>query len=269
LLLVGGIVGMGLAVAPTLSSEAKELQERIPKAVESVRDRLSRSAPGGQQIAQKAPEAIKQAGEKAVPALIALVSGITSIILVIVLAAFLVSAPDVYRKGVRALIPPAHEEKFDESWRRVGQSLRKWVGGILVSMTIMGGLTAIGLKIAGIQGWLLLGVLTFLGTFIPYVGAVASAVPGLLAALAQSPRHFLWAGVVYIGVHHVEGYVVQPFVMKRAVEVKPALLLFGQGLFTAIFGLMGTVVATPLIVCGQTLIDYLWVERRLGKKPTK
>ncbi|MFL5422617.1 MAG: AI-2E family transporter [Myxococcales bacterium] len=269
LLLIGAVVGLGLLIAPTLSREFGELQQRVPKAVQSARSYLSRSAPGGEQLAQKAPEAVKQVGEKAVPALLALVSGITGIVLVIVLGAFLVAQPDVYRRGVRAMIPPQHEEKFDESWRRLGEGLRKWVGGILVAMTIMGTLTAIGLKIAGIEEWFLLGVLTFLGTFVPYVGAVASSVPGILAALAQSPTKALWAAVVYLGVHVVEGYLVEPLVMKRAVEVKPALLLFGQGLFSAVFGLMGTVVATPLIVCAQTLIDYLWVERKLQKTPTR
>src|SRR3954464_10030199 len=248
LLLIGAVVGLALLVAPTLSREMGELQQRVPKAVESARNFLSRSAPGGEQIAQKAPEAVKQVGQKAVPALLALVSGITSIVLVIVLGAFLVAQPDVYRRGVRTLVPPAHEEKFDESWRRLGVSLRKWVGGILVSMAIIGGRTAIGLKIAGIQGWFLLGFLTFLGTFVPYVGAVASAVPGLLAALAQSPRHAILALAVYVGVHVVEGYIVQPLVMRRAVDVKPALLLFGQGALGAVFGLLGTIVATPLVV---------------------
>jgi predicted PurR-regulated permease PerM len=269
LVLVGAAVGLGLVIAPTLSREFHELQQRAPQAFESARNYVSRSAPGGEQLAQKAPEAVKQVGEKAVPALLALVSGITGIVLVIVLGAFLVAQPDVYRRGLRALVPPQHEDKFDESWKRVGGALRRWVGGILVAMTIMGTLTAIGLKIAGIEEWFLLGVLTFLGTFVPYVGAVASAVPGLLAALAQSPRHALWAAVVYLAVHIVEGYLVEPLVMRRAVEVKPALLLIGQGLFSAVFGLLGTVVATPLIVCAQTLIDYLWVERRLAKTPTK
>src|SRR2546430_7296789 len=54
------------------------------------------------------------------------------------------------------------------------------------------------------------------------------------------PIYFLWAAIVYLGVHLVEGYLIQPLVMRRAVEVKPALLLFGQGLFSAVFGLMGT-----------------------------
>jgi predicted PurR-regulated permease PerM len=269
LLLVGAVIGLGLLIAPTLSREFGELQQRVPKAFESARHYLSRSAPGGEQLAQKAPEAVKQVGEKAVPALLALVSGITGIVLVIVLGAFLVAQPDAYRRGLRAMVPPQHEERFDESWRRLGNGLRRWVGGILVAMTIMGTLTAIGLKIAGIEEWFLLGVLTFLGTFVPYVGAVASAVPGILAALAQSPTKASYAAVVYLGVHVAEGYLVEPLVMKRAVEVKPALLLFGQGLFSAVFGLMGTVVATPLIVCAQTLIDYLWVERKLQKTPTR
>jgi len=70
-------------------------------------------------------------------------------------------------------------------------------------------------------------------------------------------------------VHLVEGYLVEPLVMRRAVDLRPALLLVGQGLFGAIFGLMGTVVATPLIVCMQELTEYLWVERRLGKDPSR
>jgi predicted PurR-regulated permease PerM len=163
------------------------------------------------------------------------------------------------------MVPERLEPVFDECYRRVGRALRHWVGGILVSMSIMGTLAALGLWVAGITDWLLLGVLTFFGTFVPYVGAIASAIPGLLVAATQDSTHLLYAGAVYLGVHLVEGYLIQPLVMRKAVEVKPALLLIGQGALAAMFGIAGTVVATPLIVCGQTLVEYLWVERRLGK----
>jgi predicted PurR-regulated permease PerM len=209
----------------------------------------------------------EKASEVALPAVLGLVSAFTASILVIVLGAFLVAAPDVYRRGLRRLVPGRLEPVFDESYGRVGRALRKWVGGIVVSMTIMGTLAAVGLKIAGINDWLLLGALTFFGTFVPYVGAIASAIPGLLVGLTQDSTHFLYAAAVYLGVHIVEGYLIQPLVMRRAVEIKPALLLTGQGALAAMFGIAGTVVATPLIVCGQTLVEYLWVERRLGKAP--
>ena len=53
--------------------------------------------------------------------------------------------------------------------------------------------------------------------------------------------------------------------MRRAVELKPALLLVSQGAMVAVFGLLGAVVATPMLVCAQTLVEHLWIERAQGK----
>ena len=93
-----------------------------------------------------------------------------------------------------------------------------WITGS--SIMAAGGWTAIPM-------WVL-GILTFLGTFVPYVGAIASAVPGLIVGLAQSPMHFVYALLVYIGVHLVEGYMVSPYIMKRSVHLRPGWLLFWQ-----------------------------------------
>src|SRR5205823_11849418 len=171
--LVGAGIGIAALAAPTLQREVDELRERGPQAVKTFQGWLRRvqssagGTGGGQQgsAGQKAPEVAAEVGEKAVPALLAVVSGVTAVVLVIVLGAFLVYQPDIYRRGVRALIPARHEATFDEAWRRVGEGLRKWVGGIVVSMALMGTLTAIGLLVIGIEQWLLLAVLTFLGTF--------------------------------------------------------------------------------------------------------
>jgi predicted PurR-regulated permease PerM len=141
------------------------------------------------------------------------------------------------------------------------------VGGTVVSMVVVGTVTALGLLLCGIQGWALLGLLTFFGTFVPYVGAVSSSVPGLLVGLSQSPQHFFYALGVYLGVHVIEGYVVQPLVMRRAVEANPALLLFFQAVMGALFGLLGLIVATPLLTVLQIVVTTLWIEGRLHKKP--
>ena len=114
------------------------------------------------------------------------------------------------------------------------------------------------------QGWVLLGLLTFFGTFVPYVGAVSSSVPGLLIGLGQSPNHFFMALAVYVGVHVIEGYLVQPVVMRRAVETNPALLFF-QALMGALFGLLGLIVATPLLTVLQIIVTTLWIEGRLHR----
>jgi predicted PurR-regulated permease PerM len=261
--LLGGVAAAVAFAAPAIAEQVEDVTRTAPRTIREARNWLR--SKGAKNVEQQAGRAAEKASEVAVPAVLTVVSASTAAILVFVLAAFLVGHPDTYRNGLRRLVPRDHEAVYDEAYERTGGALRRWVGGILVSMTIMGTFAAVGLWIAGIHDWLLLGLLTFLGTFIPYVGAVASAIPGLLVAVSQSPRHFLWAGVVYVGVHVVEGYLVAPLVMRRAVEVKPALLLVGQGTLAAIFGIPGAIVATPMIVCVQTLVDYLWVERKLAK----
>jgi predicted PurR-regulated permease PerM len=106
---------------------------------------------------------------------------------VVVLGFFLVGTRPHLQRAIRRLIPAARLPEFDELWVRLGGTLRRWTGGVLVSMTIMGAVTGLGLWIAGISSPLLLGVVTFCGTFIPYLGALASAIPGLAIALSQSP----------------------------------------------------------------------------------
>jgi predicted PurR-regulated permease PerM len=267
LVLTGGVTAAAIFVAPSMSEQFNDLQETAPKAFKSARDWMRAQGSAGEKIQQVAGKAVNKASEVAVPALLGIVSGLTTIVLVIVLGAFFVADPEVYRKGLRSFVPKRAETEFDESWRRTGGGLRRWVGGILVSMTVMGCLAAAGLALAGVHDWLLLGLLTFFGTFVPYVGAVASAIPGLLVAASQSPKHLLFAALVYVGVHLVEGYLIQPLIMRRAVHVKPAALLITVGVMEAVFKLPGVVVATPLLVCVLALVDYLWVERSLGKEP--
>jgi predicted PurR-regulated permease PerM len=267
LVLGGATTGVGFLVAPSITEQVNDLQESAPKAIKSARTWLRQQGDAGEKLQEGAGKVIDKAGEVAVPALLGLVSGLTSIVLVIVLGAFVVSDPDLYKKGLRCLVPKASEKLFDEAWKRTGNGLRRWVGGIVVSMAIMGSLTAIGLKIAGIHDWMLLAMLTFFGTFVPYVGAVASAIPGLLVAATQSPKHLLFALLVYTGIHIIEGYLVEPLIMARAVKLKPAVLLVSVGVMSAIFQIPGVVVATPLLVCAQALVDYLWVERSLAKEP--
>lgn len=267
LVLAGGVAATAAFVAPSISEQLNDLQQTAPKALKSARRWLRERGEAGEKMQEAAGKAASKAGEVAAPALLGAISGLTTVVLVIVLGAFLVSDPEAYKKGLRSLVPKNDEATFDGAWQRVGGGLRRWVGGILISMTIMGTLAAAGLALAGVHDWLLLGVLTFFGTFVPYVGAVASAIPGLLVAATQSPRHLLFAALVYVGVHIVEGYLVEPLIMKRAVEIKPAMLLIWVGVMSAIFKLEGVIVATPLLVCIQVLTDYLWVERSLGKPP--
>ncbi|HET9158110.1 MAG TPA: AI-2E family transporter, partial [Myxococcaceae bacterium] len=278
-LLTFGMVGGVVALAtPIVVDQGKQLMDNLPDAARRAeawlrraqRDKTVRQFTNGKDVAgtlkAKVPEAVETVATLT-PMMAGRVVELTStFVLLVVLAAFLVYRPSLYERGIRAMLPRSFEEDFDELWERLGQGLRGWVGGTIVAMVLMGTITAVGLFACGIEGWALLGLLTFFGTFVPYVGAVSSSVPGLLVGLSQSPNHFFLALGVYVGVHVIEGYLVQPLVMRRAVEANPALQLFFQALMGALFGLLGLIVATPLLTVLQIVVTTLWIEGRLHKK---
>ncbi len=279
LLTVGVVVGMVAIATPIVVEQGKQLVDGLPDATRKAeawlrraqRDRTVRQLTNGKDVAgmvkSKVPEAVETVATLTPQVVGHVVELVSTFVLLLVLAAFLVYCPPLYEKGIRSMLPRSFEADFDELWSRLGSGLRGWVGGTIVAMVLMGSVTAVGLFFAGIQGWALLGLLTFFGTFVPFVGAVSSSVPGLLVGLSQSPQHFLYALGVYVGVHIIEGYIVQPYVMRRAVEANPAVLLFFQAIMGAMFGLLGLMIATPLLTVIQIVVTTLWIEGRLHKKP--
>jgi predicted PurR-regulated permease PerM len=257
-------VGLAIVFAPRVVEGIEAIGNTLPQALEKLRSMLGILGTGTAK-GVSAAKVVDRGSAVLIPVAKGAVGIATACILVFFLSAFLVYQPATYVRGARKLIPRDYERIYDESIRRLDEGLRHWLGGIFIAMLLMGSFAAVGLALAGIHDWAWLGALIFVGTFVPYVGAVTSAVPGLLMGFSQSPRHLLWACVVYLGVHIVEGYVVQPFIMRRAVELKPAVLLLGQVSLATLFGLPGAVVAAPLLVCSQILVDYLYVERRLQK----
>jgi predicted PurR-regulated permease PerM len=273
-LLFGGLGLGGYFGAPVAATQLEALGQQIPTGIVALERwwrHIVRTGPlsplsgrGGlaETVASQASEKMAGLVGQALPAAVTVFEVVVGLLLVTVLAFFLALEPESYRQGLRALAPTEHERTVDALWERLGVALKHWGLGILVSMFLMGTLTAVGLFIAGVDGWFALGIITFLATFVPYAGAVASAIPGLIVALADSPTRFFYALGVYLLVHVVEGYLVEPMIMKRAIHLRPAVLLFWQMLMGGLFGVLGVVVATPLLACVKVAVEVLYVERK-------
>src|SRR3954468_17740074 len=109
LVLFGGVTAAIVFAAPAMSEQLTDLQDTAPKALKSARNWLKQQGEAAQKIQESAGKAIDKAGQAALPALLGVISGLTSIVLVIVLGAFLVSDPETYKKGLRSLIPKDRE----------------------------------------------------------------------------------------------------------------------------------------------------------------
>ena len=128
---------------------------------------------------------------------------------------------------------------------------------VLVAFVDAAGI-GIGLVVLGIPLALPLAALVFLGAFIPVVGAtVTGAVAVLVALVTDGPVSALIVLAIVIAVQQLEGHVLQPLIMGRAVALHPlaVILAIATGIVTA--GIVGGLIAVPLLAVLNTAIRYL------------
>jgi predicted PurR-regulated permease PerM len=135
-----------------------------------------------------------------------------------------------------------------------------WMQGVVIHMFLSGTLLYAGLSIIGLDFAILFAVLTALLVVIPYLGVTIGAIPPVLFALTDSPGKALLVLAVYVGVHEVEANLIIPVVMARTVKLHPALIAIGVVVVGELFGIVGLVVAVPIIATIAILTEEFWVK---------
>ena len=173
--------------------------------------------------------------------------------------------PGSYRDGALRFVPPGRRWRGARLFDRAGATLRHWLFGQLVTMSVIFLFTWAGLSVLGIGGALILGLQAGLLAFVPTVGPLVAGIVILLASLASGWTAMLGALVVYLGVQTLESYVLTPFIQKRALDIPPATIFSGQLLLGVLFGLWGIALALPLMAVIKVLLAQLYVEDTLGE----
>jgi len=251
------------------AEQASTLREAIPRAWETLLQRLEplglaeplRQATAGIQSGGGGGGGILSGIGRFV---MSVGGGIADALLVIVGGIYLAAQPRLYRSGLVKLFPSGSRDRIetalDDSWT----ALRLWLAGRLVSMFFIGLLTALGLWMLGIPGWLALGLIAFIFEFVPFVGPILAAIPAILLAVALDPVKALWVAALYLVIQQLEGNVIEPIVQQRAVDLPPALLLFAIVAGAFVFGPPGVVFAAPLTVVLFVMVKRLYVREALG-----
>lgn len=154
--------------------------------------------------------------------------------------------------------PASSRQVVNEAGRRAWRTLIAYVRAQVVVAFV----DAVGIGLAvyllGVPLALPLAALVFLGAFIPIIGATLSgAIAVLVALVAEGPIAALVLLGLVIAVQQLEGHVLQPLIMGRAVSVHPlaVVLAIAAGLVTA--GIIGALVAVPLVAMINTAAGYL------------
>ncbi|OYW80575.1 MAG: hypothetical protein B7Z26_06260 [Asticcacaulis sp. 32-58-5] len=186
-----------------------------------------------------------------------------NLVVAIVGGIFLAMRPGSYRDGIVMLFPKSQRDLTKECLNDSGKSLQMWLVAQTFSMVLVGTLTAIGLSNVGVDSALALGLISGLAQFVPIVGPIVSAGPGLLLAGSEGLPTFLWALAIYVGVSQLESNVITPMVQKHVASIPTVVTLFAVIAFGTLLGPMGILFATPLTVVIYTLVLKLYVGKVL------
>lgn len=261
--------GFWWVVGPQVVEQVNQLGEKIPEALATVEEWLLQY-PWGEALIDEAPDAadVVQA-EGAMAHFTGVFTTAFGVVfdLVIILFVGLYGAlrPSLYIDNALYLVPRDHRERARELVENLGRALRRWFLGQFLAMIFVGVTVTVGLMLLDIPLALALGLLSGLLEFIPYLGPIAASVPIILIALVEDPMTAVWVAIFVFAVQQTESYVITPMAQQFAVSMPPALLIVGQVLFGLAGGLVGVVLATPLLVVVVVVVQKMYVERVVGE----
>jgi predicted PurR-regulated permease PerM len=265
LLVVAVFAGFGWLFGSQLQTDLGAVVRTLRESWNGLRIGIA-GFPGGQEVASAMRQA-RLPTDHIVPKLVGAVNwaATAAIDLVVVLfgIVFIAADPALYRKGLALMFPREQRPLANEALIDAGLALRQWVVGLFAVMAFIGVFCGVGLWLAGVPSAAGLGLIAGLFELIPYLGPLISMLPVSLVAAAKGPET-LWLGLgVMLIVHWVEAAIVSPLVQKKVVSLPPAVSVFGVIAGGMLFGPVGLVFASPLLVVAMVLVKRLWVEEAL------
>ncbi|MFM7450436.1 MAG: AI-2E family transporter [Leptolyngbyaceae cyanobacterium] len=186
------------------------------------------------------------------------VGAVVNILLILVLGLMLLINPLAYRQAFIRLFPCFYRRRVDQVLQECEFSLGRWIEGALISMSVIGILSTLGLSLIGVKAALAQGILAGLLNFIPNIGPTISVIPPMMIASLDSPFKSVLVLILFILIQQFESNFLTPYVMAQHVNLLPAVTLMAQVFFASLFGFWGLLLALPL-----TVVLQIWVRRVL------
>jgi predicted PurR-regulated permease PerM len=164
------------------------------------------------------------------------------------------------------LIPPAYKGEYGALFDKITGSWVAFLRGQLTLMLVIGLMTYVGNLILGVPSALLLAVIAGLLELIPSVGPTLAAIPAVLVALFFGSTHLAVGNIVfallvlglYVLIQFLENQFLVPYIMGDAVDLPPLIVLIGTLAGATAFGILGALLATPIIATGNLIFQFVY-----------
>lgn len=269
LLILAGCTAISFAFAPAVINQFTQLAEQVPAALGDLRTHIEGYSWGDDLLRRVTPAALVtgDSGGAATSAVLSTFGALGNFVIMLFIGLYVAIDPQTYRRGLISLLAPSARAEGGEILDATTAALQDWLVAQLMAMAVVGVLTWLGLWLIGVPLAPILGLIAALLAFIPNIGPIIAAVPGVLLALSDGPTTALLVLGVYVAVQSLESYVIQPLIFQKRVSLPAALVISVQLLLGVLFGLIGLALATPMAALAMTLTQEVYVRRYLdGEK---
>ncbi len=268
LIIGGAILFFAIALLPAIKNGAEALKEKIPSYVDQLQNTGAANSLNADQAIQTAGNAAQGASSFFASSnkVIELVGGLASagfaIFMIFTFTLyFLVYGKDLLTKFT-GLFPEPYRAPFLDATRRIyHMNTGYWYGKFLIG--IIAGLVAfVTMKLLGLPYAAPLSLFVAITDLIPNIGATLGTIPIVIVGLLEEPWKGVVAGIVLILYQQVENNLITPKVFKETVEIHPFLSVVTVIVFTALFGIVGALIAVPVTKAIEILVEVVRTGRR-------
>jgi predicted PurR-regulated permease PerM len=262
-------VGLIALLAPILITQVSAIVGDLPSYYASFRDQVRRipiwfvrdlaaRLPAELPAATQTPPA----GEEQVTAVAQAISYVRAggwsvfggIAIALITFFWIVDREQIVRAGL-LIVPVDRRDAAHETWDTLEEKVGAFIRGQALLCLSIGVLSGIAFFAIGLPNALLLAVLAGILEAVPYVGPIATALIAIVLTLAEAPEKIWWVIGACVVIQQIENAILVPRIMDRAVGVNAVVTLLAIAAFGTLLGIGGAIMAIPLAVIIQVLIE--------------
>jgi predicted PurR-regulated permease PerM len=235
--------------------QVPELKDILKDTTKTIQDALS-------SLVAKLLEFLQGSGLSLISRAVGVVGNVFESFLVFVLGGYMLFAFPAVGKTLLEVFPVRFQPIMLELSKDVSTAVGGYIRGQIIIALSIGVLIGLGLTIIGLPLGLAIGFIAGLFNIVPYLGAVIAITPAILLALPSGLLKVVFVGLVFTVVNQLESHVFAPQILSKSTDLNPISIILAILSGLALGGVVGALLAVPLVALAKLLIRKYWLGSR-------
>ncbi|WNS45295.1 AI-2E family transporter [Paenibacillus sp. MMS20-IR301] len=277
------LLGFSVGVWPSLQNQLMNLVNNMPSIFKSVGEQLTKLE-DSQLLSSLIPADMNPAGQlmeylnkgfslitSSVSELISFVSNFAVVLFTFpILLFYMLKEGGKFGDRVIRIFPRSYHEEGAGVVAEIDEAMSGFIVGRVLVNLALGVLMYAGFLMIGLPYALLLTIVAVLMNFIPFIGAILSAVPIFIFGLIESPSTAVWSIVVVLVAQQIQDNVVAPYIFGKSLDIHPLttiILVLAGGDFGGIIGILLIIPVYMMLKIITVKLYQLFIRQRRGEEP--